>query len=232
MRNIRDIHSEKRGGKRPVISFEFFPPKTETGIENLFNKTAPALSELRPDFISVTYGAGGSTRSKTLDIAQRVQNELDLPALLHLTCVNATAADIGQVVEDAKARGISNILALRGDPPSGGEFEKTEGGFEFSYQLIEFLKEKGDFCIGTAGFPEGHVACKDGKQIDWDHLCHKLTAARTLWSLSCFSTIETSLSSATTYFENLVERSPSPWGFSRSFQGNRFVVSPSCVAQN
>lgn len=174
MRNIRDIHSEKRGGKRPVISFEFYPPKTEVGIENLFNKTAPALSELRPDFISVTYGAGGSTRGKTLDIAQRVQNELDLPALLHLTCVNATAAEIGQVVEEAKALGISNILALRGDPPSGSEFEKTEGGFEFSYQLIEFLKEQGDFSIGTAGFPEGHVACADGKRVDWDHLCHKI----------------------------------------------------------
>lgn len=174
MRKIRDIQKEKRGGKRPVISFEFFPPKTETGVENLFSKTAQAIAELAPDFISVTYGAGGSTRSKTLDIAQRVQDELELPALLHLTCVNATSEEIGQVVDDAKSRGISNILALRGDPPSGGEFQKTEGGFEYSYQLIEFLKDKGGFCIGTAGFPEGHVACDDGKHVDWDHLCHKV----------------------------------------------------------
>lgn len=174
MRKIREIHSEKRSGERPVISFEFFPPKTDVGESNLFEKTAPALCELNPDFISVTYGAGGSTREKTLDLVQRVQNQLNLPALMHLTCVEATAKQLGDVVDDAASRGIENILALRGDPPGGGEFSKTPGGFEYSYQLIEFLRERGSFSIGTAGFPEGHIACQGGKHADWDHLAHKI----------------------------------------------------------
>jgi methylenetetrahydrofolate reductase (NADPH) len=176
MQFIRDIHNAKRG-KAPVISFEFFPPKTEEGDRNLLEKTIPALMQLRPDFCSVTYGAGGSTRDKTLTIVERIQKEHGLTAMSHLTCVNSTAEQLGEVLVEARRRGIKNILALRGDPPGGlGEFQKTEGGFEFSYQLVEFIKETGGFCIGAAGFPEGHIACKEGKLVDWDRLIHKINS--------------------------------------------------------
>jgi methylenetetrahydrofolate reductase (NADPH) len=171
---IRDIHAAKKG-KAPVISFEFFPPKTEEGDRALFDKTLPALMRLKPDFCSVTYGAGGSTRDKTLTIVDRIQREHGLTAMSHLTCVNATRDEIRQVVQQARSLGIRNILALRGDPPGGtGEFTPAAGGFEFSYQLVKFLRELGDFSIGTAGFPEGHIACREGKYVDWQRLKAKV----------------------------------------------------------
>ena len=174
MQFIRDIHNAKRG-KAPVISFEFFPPKTDEGDRNLLEKTIPALMTLKPDFCSVTYGAGGSTRYKTLTIVERIQNEHGLTAMSHLTCVNSTKEQLGEVLADAKKRGIKNILALRGDPPNGvSEFQKTPGGFEFSHELVKFIKELGGFGIGTAGFPEGHIACKEGKQVDWQRLAEKV----------------------------------------------------------
>ena len=174
MQFIRDIHDAKRG-KAPVISFEFFPPKTDEGDRNLLEKTIPGLMKLKPDFCSVTYGAGGSTRDKTLTIVERIQNEHGLTAMSHLTCVNSTKEQLGEVLLDARKRGIKNILALRGDPPNGvGEFQKTPGGFEFSSELVAFIKEMGGFGIGTAGFPEGHIACKEGKIVDWDRLKKKV----------------------------------------------------------
>ena len=176
MQFIRDIHDAKRG-HAPVISFEFFPPKTEEGDRNLLEKTIPALMKLQPDFCSVTYGAGGSTRDKTLMIVERIQNEHGLTAMSHLTCVNSTQEQLREVLVDAKRRGIKNILALRGDPPPGtGDFQKTEGGFEFSHELVRFIKEMGGFSIGTAGFPEGHIACKEGREVDWRRLAQKVAA--------------------------------------------------------
>ena len=172
---IRDIHTAKRNTGKPVISFEFFPPKTDEGDRALLEKTIPALMPLRPDFCSVTYGASGSTRDKTLMIVERIQNEHNLTAMMHLTCVNATQAELAQVVAEAQARGVKNLLALRGDPPPGtGEFQKTAGGFEFSSELVAWLKQQGGFSIGTAGFPEGHIACHAGKYTDWEHLKRKV----------------------------------------------------------
>lgn len=174
MQFIRDIHNAKRG-QAPVISFEFFPPKTDEGDRNLLEKTIPALMTLQPDFCSVTYGAGGSTRDKTLTIVERIQKEHGLTAMSHLTCVNSTKEQLGEVLADAKKRGIRNILALRGDPPNGvGEFQKTPGGFEFSHELVTYIREVGGFGIGTAGFPEGHIACKEGKHVDWQRLADKV----------------------------------------------------------
>jgi len=129
---------------------------------------------LRPDFCSVTYGAGGSTREKTIGIVDRIQREHWLTTMMHLTCVNATKEELTAVLAEARQRGIKNILALRGDPPAGGEFKATPGGFEFSYQLVSYLRELGGFSIGTAGFPEGHIACKEGRQVDWDRLKAKI----------------------------------------------------------
>ena len=175
MQFIRDIHEAKKAAGKPVISFEFFPPKTDEGDRMLFEKNMPALFALKPDYCSVTYGAGGGTRDKTLGIVDRIQREHHIPAMAHLTCVGSTKAQLRDVLEQARALGIKNILALRGDPPGGvGEWQPVPGGFEYSYQLVDFIRAVGGFCIGTAGFPEGHIACTEGRQVDWQRLQAKI----------------------------------------------------------
>jgi methylenetetrahydrofolate reductase (NADPH) len=176
MRLVRDIYAAKRASGQPVISFEFFPPKTEEGDRNLLEKTIPALLATKPDYCSVTYGAGGSTRDKTLMIVERIQRQHGLTAVAHLTCVCATRDQIRELLAQIRALGVQNVLALRGDPPGGGEFQVTPGGFEYSNELVQFIREQGDFCIGVAGFPEGHIACKGGKQVDWGYLKMKVDA--------------------------------------------------------
>jgi methylenetetrahydrofolate reductase (NADPH) len=176
MQFIRDIYTRKMTASQPVISFEFFPPKTDEGDRNLFEKSIPALLQTKPDYCSVTYGAGGTTREKTLMIVDRIQREHRLTALAHLTCVNHTREEVRTLLEKIRALGCKNILALRGDPPGGGSFQPTPGGFEFSSQLVQFIRAASDFSIGAAGFPEGHIACKDGKHADWNHLKSKVDA--------------------------------------------------------
>jgi methylenetetrahydrofolate reductase (NADPH) len=174
---IADIYAARRGTGQPVLSFEFFPPKTPEGDTALLERTIPALAKFEPDYCSMTYGAGGSTREKSLMVVERIQQDHGLTALAHLTCVNATRAEIADILAQARRIGVKNILALRGDPPGGtGEFVKTEGGFEFSNELVAYLRELGGFSIGVAGFPEGHVACKEGKHVDWDRLKRKIDA--------------------------------------------------------
>jgi len=176
MQLVRDIYAAKSAEGRPVISFEFFPPKTDEGDRNLLEKTIPALLQTKPDFCSVTYGAGGSTRDKTLMIVDRIHREHGLTAVAHLTCVCATKDQIRELLGQIRALGVQNVLALRGDPPGGGEFQLTPGGFEFSNQLVQFIREQEGMCIGVAGFPEGHIACKGGKHIDWGYLKEKIEA--------------------------------------------------------
>jgi methylenetetrahydrofolate reductase (NADPH) len=176
MQLIRDIYQNARTAGQPVLSVEFFPTKTEEGERALFEKTIPALLAIQPSYCSVTYGAGGSTRDKTLGIVDRIQREHSLPAMMHLTCVNSTKDELGSVLAAARERDIRNVLALRGDPPGGAEFVKTEGGFEYSRELVAFVREQGGFSIGTAGFPEGHIACTAGKQQDWTYLAEKVQA--------------------------------------------------------
>src|SRR5258706_9064764 len=173
---VREINAAKGATGRRVISFEFFPPKTDEGDRNLLEKTLPALLQTKPDFCSVTYGAGGSTRDKTLMIVDRIQKQYGLIAVAHLTCVNHTRQQIGELLDQVHSLGVNNILALRGDPPGGGEFKMTPGGFEFSNQLVEFIRQKDGFSIGVAGFPEGHIACKQGKHVDWGYLKGKIDA--------------------------------------------------------
>ena len=177
IRFIHDLHVEAAAARRPAISVEFFPPKTEEGDRQLMTVTVPELLKIRPLYCSVTYGAGGGTRDKTLDVVDRIQRQFDLTAMMHLTCVNATRAQLHEVIEDARARGIRNLLALRGDPPGGGgPWTKTEGGFEYSRELVAFIRELGGFNIGTAGFPEGHIAQTRGKHVDWEFLADKVRA--------------------------------------------------------
>ncbi len=175
MQLIPDIYSAKIAARRPVISFEFFPPKTDEGDRALLEKHIPALRQTKPDFCSVTYGAGGSTREKTLMIVDGIQRQ-GLTAVAHLTCVNHTREQVAELLEKIRALGCQNILALRGDPPGGGEFQVTPGGFEFARQLVKLIRETKSFSIGVAGFPEGHIACKEGKYADWQHLKEKVDA--------------------------------------------------------
>jgi methylenetetrahydrofolate reductase (NADH) len=175
IQHIRNIFEGARAHRRPVLSFEFFPTKSEEGERALLERTIPALRELRPDFCSVTYGAGGSTRDKTLAIVDRIQREQQITTMAHLTCVNTTVEQTHAILEQTRELGIRNILALRGDPPNGlGEFVTTEGGFEYSYQLVRYIREFATFSIGVAGFPEGHVACREGKYEDWQRLKTKI----------------------------------------------------------
>lgn len=176
MQLVRDIYAAKRAAGKPVVSFEFYPPKTEDGDRILLEKTIPALLETKPDYCSVTYGAGGSTRDKTLMIVDRIQRRHGLTAVAHLTCVCSTREQIRELLNQIRTLGVRNVLALRGDPPDGGAFKPTPGGFEYSNELVSFIREQGDFCIGVAGFPEGHVACKEGKHVDWQHLKRKVEA--------------------------------------------------------
>lgn len=172
---IRDLYARRAADSRPVLSVEFFAPKTDEGDRNLLQRTVPALLELRPDYCSVTYGAGGSTRDKTLGLVDRIQREHRLTAMAHLTCVAHTREQVADVLAQARALGIHNILALRGDPPGGvGEFQPLDGGFAYAHQLVRFIRDTGGFCIGAAGFPEGHIECKEGKEVDWERLKFKI----------------------------------------------------------
>jgi methylenetetrahydrofolate reductase (NADPH) len=160
-----------------VLSLEFFPPKDAAGEQTLIEKTIPSLRELAPDFCSVTCGAGGSTssHSATLHTVDRIQREHQLTAMAHLTCARRTREQVADILETARQLGIGNILALRGDPPKGEAEPVTPGrGFEYSFELVRFIRETGSFSVGVAGFPEGHVACTEGRETDWERLRTKI----------------------------------------------------------
>jgi methylenetetrahydrofolate reductase (NADPH) len=160
----------------PTVSFEFFPPKTEEAEATLFRETVPALKRLGPAFISVTYGAGGSTRDKTLGMVDRLRRDHGIESMAHLTCVGSTKEMIAAVLDEARKKGIENILALRGDPPKGqATFQATTGGFAHALELIRFVKSRHAFTVGAAGYPEGHVECGD-KYLDWDRTAAKVEA--------------------------------------------------------
>lgn len=158
---------------KPSVSFEFFPPKTEAGFQQLF-QTVDELHPLHPTYVSVTYGAGGSTRQKTVELVERIQRELKIRSMAHLTCVGHTSDELGGILDELWAAGIRNVLALRGDPPAGqSQFVATEGGFANADQLVAYVKSRHDFCIGVAGYPEGHPQCLN-KTRDLEHLKRKV----------------------------------------------------------
>ncbi len=147
------------GQGKPAVSFEFFPPKNEGGWASLYQAIGE-LHAIKPSYVSVTYGAGGSTRAKTVELVARIQNELAIRSMAHLTCVGHTAEEIGGILDDLWNHGIRNVLALRGDPPAGqSQFVATQGGFAYASDLVSFVKARHDFAIGVAGYPEGHPQC-------------------------------------------------------------------------
>jgi methylenetetrahydrofolate reductase (NADH) len=163
------------GSGEPSFSFELFPPKTPEGEENLHT----ALKELRtlsPSFVSVTYGAGGSTRAKTIEIVRNIKREYGLEAMAHFTCVGASVPELHETLDDMLDVGIENVLALRGDPPAGQEqWVKTDGGLEYSSELVAMIKERYPFAIGAACFPETHIHAVSPEE-DLAHLAEKVAA--------------------------------------------------------
>ena len=153
------------------ISFEVFPPKTDAKFESVQN-AVDEIAKLTPSFISVTYGAGGGTSKNTVKIASHIQNELGVDSIAHLTCVSSTKEEVRQRVQEMKESGIQNILALRGDIPAESEFP-IPNQYKYAYELIQDIKAQGDFCIGAACYPEGHVECEH-KEDDIAHLKQKV----------------------------------------------------------
>ena len=138
------------------FSFEFFPPKDEAGEEQLWNAVR-ALEPYRPTFVSVTYGAGGSTRDKTVAITGRIAAETELLPVAHLTCVGHTRDEVAGILDSYAAKGVEHVMALRGDPAEGprAEWTPTPGGLDYAIDVVNLARERGDFRIGVAAFPEG-----------------------------------------------------------------------------
>ena len=164
------------GRGHAVVSFEFFPPKTEEGVEVLY-RTVEELRPCRPSFVSVTYGAGGSTRDRTIDLVSRIQRDLGIVTMAHLTCVGSSKSEIGETLRRLADGGIRNVLALRGDPPKGEtEFRPAAGGFRYASELVAFIREQAsDFCVGAACYPEGHIETRD-LEVDLGNLKRKVAA--------------------------------------------------------
>jgi methylenetetrahydrofolate reductase (NADPH) len=150
--HITDLYKSNK----PVVSYEIFPPKREDGFEPLFD-TVQDLKAVNPSFVSVTYGAGGTTRDKTVRIASTIKNQIGIDVMAHLTCVGSTSKDIGQILDQLKTENITSILALRGDPPKGETgFVQPVGGFAYASDLVEYIKGHNRFGVAVAGYPEGH----------------------------------------------------------------------------
>jgi methylenetetrahydrofolate reductase (NADPH) len=149
------------GGDDPVFSFEFFPPKTDEGEQRL-RETLGALRELEPDFVSVTYGAGGSTRALTLELTKWIKQDLGIEAMAHLSCVGASRDELCVILDSLIDAGIENVLALRGDPPRGDTaWQPHPGGLRYSSELAALISERYPACVGAACFPEVHPEAAD-----------------------------------------------------------------------
>jgi methylenetetrahydrofolate reductase (NADPH) len=184
--HIQDIFAQHR----PTFSFEFFPPKTDEASEELF-RTIASLQELHPSFVSVTYGAGGSTRERTHDLVVRIERETDLTAVSHLTCVCHNLDEMTAILDRYAASGIKNVLALSGDPPRDrANYDRSADAFRFAEELVRFIRGRANapdrrgFGVGVAGFPEGHPGCPNRlKEMDYlrakvdagaDYVCTQL----------------------------------------------------------
>jgi methylenetetrahydrofolate reductase (NADPH) len=168
--------SDLFGTRRALVSFEFFPPKTLQG-ETALYQAIERLGPLKPAFVSVTYGAGGSSRDKTIGLVTRIKKESGIEAMAHLTCVGHSRAELAAVLDGLQGCGIENVLPLRGDPPQGETaFRPAPDGFSHGNELVAFIRERGHpFCLGGAGYPEGHVECRD-RVRSIQHLKRKVDA--------------------------------------------------------
>ncbi len=175
---ITEILEAARKRGEPVFTFEFFPPKTEDG-ERALMQTIGALRPLQPSWVSVTYGAGGSTRAKTVELVRRLKGESGIEPMAHVTCVGSSRDEVATLLDEVASAGVENVLALRGDPPRGeARFEPHPDGFRFASELVAFIRSeprRWPFCIGAAAYPEGHPETPD-LAVDLRHLKAKVDA--------------------------------------------------------
>jgi methylenetetrahydrofolate reductase (NADPH) len=171
-RSIAELFAQKR----PLRSLEFFPPKDDPGVEAL-RATASALKRMNPDFVSVTYGAGGTTRDRTAQVSAMLRNEFGFTVMPHLTCVGHSRAELGEIADRIHGSGFRNIMTLRGDPPKGAtEFKVATDGLRNANELVTLLKQRQpDFCLGVAGYPEKHPEALS-LEADLTHLRRKVDA--------------------------------------------------------
>ena len=163
------------GGKKPALSFEIFPPKPDYPLDTVY-QTITGLRNLKPDFISVTYGAGGANRSRTIEIAAHIREAFQIESVAHLTCMGHSPAELDEILVQMREHGIENLLALRGDPPQGEvSYTPPAGNYRYAVELVRQIRKRGDFCIGAAAYPEGHKECRRW-QDDWDYLRAKVEA--------------------------------------------------------
>lgn len=168
---IKELYRQKK----PVLSFEIFPPKPDYPLETVF-ETVKDLRDLNPDYISVTYGAGGSNRERTVQIASRIKRDFQVETMAHLTCVGHSPAELDKIIEDFQSNSIQNVLALRGDPPQDGAAGYFKPGhYCHAVELIKHIRQNNVFCIGGAAYPEGHVDCRRLDE-DWGYLREKVAA--------------------------------------------------------
>ena len=172
---IVDLYARGAEGGFPVFSFEFFPPRTDAGYRTLY-RTIADLKELGPGFVSVTCGAAGSTRTRTAELVVRIQNELGLTAMAHLTCTGQTREELASTLEGLQREGIRNVLALRGDPPRDQpDWRPVPGGFRHASELAAFIKTRFDMTVGGACYPEKHPEAPS-LEVDLEHLRRKVDA--------------------------------------------------------
>lgn len=162
-------------GQSPTFSFEFFPPKDEEGVARLF-QTIAELKPYEPAYVSVTYGAGGSTQRLTVDLVRRIKRDVGIEAMAHLTCVGASSRELGGVLDELVQGSIENVIALRGDPPRGEKvFVAHDGGFAHAAELVRYIRPRYDLCLAAACYPETHTEAPDAES-DLRHLKEKVDA--------------------------------------------------------
>ena len=178
--------SELFSSGRPLRSLEFFPPKDDAGVEHL-RQAAVALRKISPDFVSVTYGAGGSTRERTAQVSALLKRELGFTVMPHLTCVGHGTDELDALADRIHGEGFRNIMALRGDPPKGvAHFEPTAGGLRYASELVALLKRRHpDFCLGVGGYPEKHPEAASA-EADLDALRAKVDAGASFVTTQLF----------------------------------------------
>ena len=160
---------------RPILSFEFFPPKDDVGFWDLY-RTIESLKPLAPAYVSVTYGAGGAARRKTLDLVERIKRDIGIESMAHLTCVGATQDQLVEIVDDLRQHGIDNVLALRGDPPAGEtHYTPPPDGLRYAAELVALIRSRSDLCVAAACYPEGHPDTPDSA-LDIEYLRAKVDA--------------------------------------------------------
>jgi methylenetetrahydrofolate reductase (NADPH) len=172
-----DMYRRAAGRGRLTVSFELFPPRNADDDRTLYEKTLPQLLDLKPAFFTVTYGAGGSTRERTLEIASRVKRETGLPVAAHLACIGATVDQLESFLQAAGDAGIENIVAIRGDRPKDQpDLAHAPGAPRYASELVALVKRSGPFSVAVGGYPEGHAECTHGREADWARTKEKVDA--------------------------------------------------------